>query len=176
MEFHYSHNGQDYTIRLEPLPDGTIRAVLGDRVFVVEVQREPEGQFNLQIDGHRVHAYTAATRTRQMRTELRYVALVDRETCFFELEKITGAGRRIRHGKAASGTLLAQMPGQIMRVALDEGAAVEEGDLILLLEAMKMEIRVTAPLTGILTRLHVSSGDQVERSQPLAVVEPASDD
>ncbi|WP_432080906.1 acetyl/propionyl/methylcrotonyl-CoA carboxylase subunit alpha [Streptomyces sp. WAC 04229] len=73
----------------------------------------------------------------------------------------------------APGSLLAPMPGTVVRVAegLTEGSAVEAGQPLLWLEAMKMEHRITAPTTGTLTALNAEPGRQVEVGTLLAVVE-----
>jgi propionyl-CoA carboxylase alpha chain len=65
------------------------------------------------------------------------------------------------------------MPGTVVRVAegLTEGAAVEAGQPLLWLEAMKMQHSITAPATGTLTALHATPGQQVEPGTLLAVVE-----
>ncbi|WP_055490470.1 biotin carboxylase N-terminal domain-containing protein [Streptomyces sp. TP-A0356] len=72
----------------------------------------------------------------------------------------------------APGSLLAPMPGTVVRVAdgLSVGAAVRAGEPLLWLEAMKMEHKITAPVTGTLTALHVTPGRQVELGTLLAVV------
>ncbi|MDH6569615.1 propionyl-CoA carboxylase alpha chain [Streptomyces sp. SAI-117] len=73
------------------------------------------------------------------------------------------------------GSLLAPMPGTVVRVAdgLAEGAAVEAGQPLLWLEAMKMEHRITAPHAGTLSELNAVVGQQVTVGSLLAVVEPA---
>ncbi|QUW91997.1 biotin carboxylase N-terminal domain-containing protein [Streptomyces sp. V17-9] len=73
----------------------------------------------------------------------------------------------------APGSLLAPMPGTVVRVAegLTEGTTVQAGQPLLWLEAMKMEHKITAPVTGTLTELPVSPGRQVEMGTLLAVVE-----
>jgi propionyl-CoA carboxylase alpha chain len=73
------------------------------------------------------------------------------------------------------GSLLAPMPGTVVRVAdgLAVGSAVTEGQPLLWLEAMKMEHRVTAPVSGTLTALHAAPGRQVEVGALLAVVQQA---
>ncbi|MGW8374395.1 biotin carboxylase N-terminal domain-containing protein [Streptomyces sp. ODS28] len=70
------------------------------------------------------------------------------------------------------GSLLAQMPGTVVRVAegLAVGDAVEAGQPLLWLEAMKMEHKITAPAAGTLTALHAEPGRQVEVGALLAVV------
>ncbi|ANH92057.1 acety-l/propionyl-CoA carboxylase subunit alpha [Streptomyces sp. SAT1] len=70
------------------------------------------------------------------------------------------------------GSLLAPMPGTVVRLAdgLAEGAAVRAGEPLLWLEAMKMEHKISAPVTGTLTALHATPGQQVEPGALLAVV------
>ncbi|MFD5009264.1 acetyl/propionyl/methylcrotonyl-CoA carboxylase subunit alpha [Streptomyces chartreusis] len=76
----------------------------------------------------------------------------------------------------APGSLLAPMPGTVVRVAdgLTEGAAVEAGQPLLWLEAMKMEHKISAPAAGTLTALHATTGQQVAVGALLAVVQPTS--
>lgn len=73
----------------------------------------------------------------------------------------------------APGSLLAPMPGTVVRVAegVTEGATVEAGRPLLWLEAMKMEHRITAPATGTLTALNAVPGQQVTVGSLLAVVQ-----
>ncbi|NEA17954.1 acetyl-CoA carboxylase biotin carboxyl carrier protein subunit, partial [Streptomyces halstedii] len=73
------------------------------------------------------------------------------------------------------GSLLAPMPGTVVRLAdgLAPGAAVEAGQPLVWLEAMKMEHRVLAPASGTLTALHAAPGLQVEVGALLAVVTDA---
>jgi propionyl-CoA carboxylase alpha chain len=71
------------------------------------------------------------------------------------------------------GSLLAPMPGTVVRLAdgLVAGAAVEAGQPLIWLEAMKMEHRILAPASGTLTALHAAPGLQVEVGALLAVVQ-----
>jgi propionyl-CoA carboxylase alpha chain len=72
----------------------------------------------------------------------------------------------------ASGSLLAPMPGTVVSVAVGAGARVAAGDVVLVLEAMKMQYTVAAPTAGTVTELPVTSGQQVAAGEVLAVVEP----
>ncbi|WP_181011074.1 biotin carboxylase N-terminal domain-containing protein [Streptomyces sp. SM13] len=73
----------------------------------------------------------------------------------------------------APGSLLAPMPGTVVRLAegLTAGVPVEAGQPLIWLEAMKMEHRILAPVTGNLTALHAAPGHQVEVGALLAVVQ-----
>ena len=70
----------------------------------------------------------------------------------------------------ASGSLLAPMPGTVVRVDVEQGAQVAAGDVVLVLEAMKMQHTVTAPTAGTVTEIDVRPGDQVAAGEVLAVV------
>jgi acyl-CoA carboxylase subunit alpha len=70
-----------------------------------------------------------------------------------------------------SGSLLAPMPGTVVKVAVAEGDEVEAGDVVLVLEAMKMQHTITAPSAGRVATLNVQSGIQVAAGEVLAVVE-----
>ncbi|WP_285610034.1 acetyl/propionyl/methylcrotonyl-CoA carboxylase subunit alpha [Actinokineospora globicatena] len=72
--------------------------------------------------------------------------------------------------RTPAGSLLAQMPGTVVRVAAAAGDRVAAGQVLLWLEAMKMEHRVVAPVTGVVAELPVGAGDQVEVGRVLAVV------
>jgi acetyl/propionyl-CoA carboxylase alpha subunit len=72
---------------------------------------------------------------------------------------------------AHAGSLLAPMPGSVVRVLAEAGAAVTAGQALVVLEAMKMEHTVTAPVDGTVAEVNVGPGDQVDTGQVLAVVE-----
>jgi biotin carboxyl carrier protein len=72
---------------------------------------------------------------------------------------------------AAAGSLLAPMPGGVVRVLAEAGAEVSAGQPLVVLEAMKMEHTVAAPVDGVVSEIHVAQGDQVDTGQVLAVVE-----
>ena len=71
----------------------------------------------------------------------------------------------------ASGSLLAPMPGTVVRVSVEAGATVAAGDAVLVLEAMKMQHTVTAPHAGTVAEINVEPGAQVASGEVLAVVE-----
>ena len=75
----------------------------------------------------------------------------------------------------AAGSVLAPMPGTVVRLAAAVGDQVTAGQPLLWLEAMKMEHPVAAPAAGIVAELAVTAGQQVEVGSVLAVVKPEED-
>jgi acetyl/propionyl-CoA carboxylase alpha subunit len=75
----------------------------------------------------------------------------------------------------AAGSLVAPMPGSVVRVLVEQGAAVGKGDPLIVLEAMKMEHTVASPAEGIVSEVRVSAGQQVDAGAVLVVVDTGSD-
>jgi acyl-CoA carboxylase subunit alpha len=72
----------------------------------------------------------------------------------------------------APGSLLAPMPGTVVRVLAARGATVTAGEPLIVLEAMKMEHRIAATTSGVVTELNVTAGQQVDSGATLAVIGP----
>ncbi len=75
--------------------------------------------------------------------------------------------------RVASGELRAPMPSRVTEVLVSTGDKVEEGQLLLKLEAMKMENQVLSPIAGTVEKLCVSSGQEVDGGQLLVKVSPS---
>ncbi len=88
------------------------------------------------------------------------------------LRELEGA-RRVARDVGGAGPVLAPMPGTVTAVEVDEGQQVTAGARLLVIEAMKMEHVLTAPIDGVVRKLHARPGGTVERDAVLAVVEPA---
>jgi len=72
---------------------------------------------------------------------------------------------------ASEGAVTAIMPGKIMRVLVAEGDEVAEGDIVCILEAMKMENELKAPKAGVVQTLRMQPGQDVEMGAVLAEIE-----
>ena len=73
---------------------------------------------------------------------------------------VTGAGEAVN----------APMPGNILKVNVKAGDAVKEGQVLVVLEAMKMENEIMAPKAGTVTQVLVSKGSTVDTGAPLVVI------
>jgi oxaloacetate decarboxylase alpha subunit len=69
--------------------------------------------------------------------------------------------------KTSTGSVVAPIAGKILKVLKKEGDDVEEGEVLFILEAMKMENEIYAPKTGGLKKIYIKEGDSVEESQRL---------
>ena len=161
MKFSFDQDSQ--TIHMELTPTGkAYRATIGDETVTAEVLLAKDGKLDLLIDGKRVIAYVSSDNARRWVT-------INGQT--FILTKSSSA-RKSRHGHHhTAGELTAPMPGQVRAVNVNEGDAVTKGQTLLVLEAMKMEIRIHASQDGIVKKLFVKQGQTVEREQILIEVD-----
>jgi propionyl-CoA carboxylase alpha chain len=177
-EARFTVAGEERAVRYRAQRDGTwtvrVLATRGDadadrdgddtaaapehRVLVHATDRD--GHLDLEVDGHRQR-----------------VRVVGRDG---DLQVLTAAGRVTlteqprfpeQAGEEVAGATLAPMPGSVVTVAVEPGQPVSKGDLLVTVEAMKMEHRVTAPFDGEVAEVRVEAGQQVDADQVLVVVE-----
>jgi biotin carboxyl carrier protein len=84
------------------------------------------------------------------------------------LERSTAAGRK------KDGKVKPPMPGKVVEIRVKEGQAVAEGDVLVVLEAMKMQNDLKSPMAGTVRRVHVQDGTNVEASTVLLEIEPTT--
>ncbi len=76
---------------------------------------------------------------------------------------------------SASGTITSPMPGSVTSIAVEQGASIKKGDLLITLEAMKMEHALKAPFDGVITELLASVGDQLPEGTKLLTMTPVTE-
>ena len=94
-----------------------------------------------------------------------YVDGPDGSSALVEEERFPLPGSQL-----AAGSLVAPLPGTVVKVLVGVGDGVKAGDTLVAIEAMKMEHEVHAPAAGTVTEVHVTAGDQVEAGRLLVVV------
>ena len=134
-----THLGNGFAITL----DGVASAVAGSL--------NPRGLLRAEFDGLRT------TATAVVAGERRHLFGNGRAWQFAAVDPLHHSGE----GGGAEGGLLAPMPGKVIALIAAEGAAVEKGAPLLILEAMKMEHTITAPAAGTVKGFRFAVGDQV---------------
>lgn len=90
--------------------------------------------------------------------------------CAGEVREFLRAGRRSTRMAEAVGGLIAPMPGLVRRIVAKAGSSVARGDVILILEAMKMEHAIRAPRAGTVVKVFHAEGNLVEAGTVLAEI------
>ncbi|MCW5877487.1 MAG: biotin/lipoyl-binding protein [Anaerolineales bacterium] len=151
MKFQYEYHGQTYHLELISAQGGYAVSLNGR---LLDSSLSPDATVSAVRQGRQVWVH-AGGRT-------------------FVLRRVLGG----HSGSAVAGgeqSLRAPMPGQVRSLAVEAGQAVQAGQVLLTLEAMKMEIRIQAPRPGKVARLAVAEGDSVEREQLLVELEPEAE-
>lgn len=161
MKLSFEHNSESISIDLTPTGK-FYRLTIGEKTIDAEIIQAKDGKLDLLIDGKRLTAYVSSDNTKRWVT-------IDGQTVV--LTKTTDTRRGSHTGHHAAGELTAPMPGQVRAVNVREGDVVTKGQTLLVLEAMKMEIRIQAPSDGMVLRLFVKQSQTVEREQVLIEIE-----
>lgn len=162
MEFRYHMVGdEDHVQVVNVEKDGdNYRVTVEGRTYDVQAHRPEHGSLNLNVNGRRLRALVAHDGLR------RHVALSSSQS--YVLQRPDPRSKQKRRGPgAAEGGLAAAMPGQVLDVLVRIGDPVTRGQTLVLLEAMKMELRIVAPLDGQVRAVHCAAGQVVERGQLL---------
>ncbi|HZP41480.1 MAG TPA: biotin/lipoyl-containing protein [Candidatus Binatia bacterium] len=152
-------------VEVVPLGDGRFEVTIDGRTRVVDARPTGSVSFSLVIDA--------------VPAEVSVVARGDAYRVWFG-----GRMHRLRllddralraHRRSAGGSgereVRAAMPGKVVTVLVEVGATVEQGEGLLVLEAMKMENEVGSPRTGTVREVRVKAGQAVEAGELLAIVE-----
>ncbi len=130
---------------------------------VLLVEEGPEG-IVLRLDG--VQEFYSVTHS----GDTWFVDSSGGSTALVELPRFPG-----QEVEEHTGSLLAPMPGKVIRVAIAEGDAVKKGQTLVVVEAMKMEHSVKSPTSGNVTSVRIVEGQQVDAGEVMVVVDDGAD-
>ncbi len=176
QEYRYQISGSDKRLSIRLVKENeTYRATINGREYLISDAYLTEGQLYLTIDGRQKTIPIAGT------GRAIFVAL---DGWTYQLEKVEDPGSggrrsdradRVDHRSggrrpvegAASSIVGANMPGIVRAVLVAEGEAVHKNQPLILLEAMKMELRLTAPHDGVVQIIRVQAGQLVQQGEVL---------
>jgi biotin carboxyl carrier protein len=158
MRVRYEWDGNVYELQLERKGNDSFQAVRDGTSYKLEVLNIQPGQVTLLIDGRPVTIHWADEGSRKW---------ISSGGCTYILDRPSATSRRRSGDGDTAAQLRAPMPAQVRSIDISEGDPVERGQTLLLLEAMKMEIRIKAPRAGHVTRVLAAEGQTVERDQLL---------
>jgi len=148
----YGQRGDGYTV------------TVGEETFHAHILAAQDGAFTVQVNGQLLHAHIASDGLRT------FVAIDGRVYEFVRGEKKIAQSRQREAGRL-NPEIRSPMPGKILEVRVSEGVTVEAGQVLVVLEAMKMENALTAEGPARVRKLHVSSGELVDLGQLLVELE-----
>lgn len=161
MKFTYLNNGKPHALELTPTVSGYLANYNGEK-HEVTLLRTEANSIVFQIGERKVDLHIAVDKNNK------WIAYNGR---IYNLQKQIRSGRTLQSGDPRpEGVLRAPMPGQVRAIQVVENEDVSKGQTLLVLEAMKMEIRVLAPCDGVIGKITVEVGDTVEKDQMLVEI------
>ncbi len=154
-------NGVETEVDIQPDENGSLQVRFNGKCFPVEALHLPEGGLSMLVNGESLTAFRTGPTLYlsgfqyEVRTE---------DPLKKELIRSSGFDQR-------EGAVLAAMPGNVKKILKQEGDAVEAGDGVVVLEAMKMENEMEAPKAGRVRALFVEEGQAVENGALLFEIE-----
>jgi oxaloacetate decarboxylase (Na+ extruding) subunit alpha len=145
---------------------GLMRVTVDDREYLLDVTNPAPGVYSLLIDRKVLTAYVWA---RRGKLEVQIGAW----TTSVEVSPLQGKRPMAKAAAGVAGRqeITAPMSGRIIQVLVHSEQAVQEGDSLVIVEAMKMETEIRAPISGLVKEVQVQPGMAVETGQLLLVVE-----
>lgn len=148
---------RDMSVELQGRDTATV--TWGDDSVVLRVASDEGGRLRFERDGILRTAVYAVDRTRA------WVSIEGVSHAFVEPDL------RAEAAQSSDGTVRSPLSGTVLTVQVEEGASVVRGQLLVTVEAMKMEHRIEAPLDGLARDVTVTAGDQVVGEQTLLRIE-----
>lgn len=161
---------------LEPLAEGGTASPAGD-LHLAPIE------FNVTLHGESYHVRVSGSGQTIDGKKPYYIKVDDKlEEVYLEpLQEVlasgpeaplsTGTAKGGRPKPSGPGDVTTPVPGRVVKVLVTEGTRVAAGDPVLVIEAMKMENRVTAPTDGTVKAIHVKEGDSVNSDETLIQLE-----
>jgi biotin carboxyl carrier protein len=146
--FTVRHGNDDHRVTVTPA--GEVRV---DDATTLALAGDGRGGFRVREGERWRHVYVSASGSARQ-------VFVDGEVYEFVVEQ--GAAPRARAGRLLAGTIAAPMPAKVTAILAEPGRAVSKGDVLVKLEAMKMELPVRAPRDGVVKTVSCQVGELVQ--------------
>ncbi len=183
-------NNQTINVEVDGPTNGILSITIGEITFPVQVTdtNSDSGKYNVKVgdNKHTLHL-------KPQPSVPGYSVKVEKNTYAAQLISLTHSTTRpilaptvsteptaitpstrppsaIAQEASEPGTVAAPLPGRVLEVRVVEGAAVKAGDVLLVLEAMKMANEILAPQDGTVKAVHVKAGTAVEKGQPMVSI------
>jgi biotin carboxyl carrier protein len=160
--------GEEHALELRR-EGARVVASVGGRVYELEARETERGAYLFLLDGRvyecRVENERAANEAANV-----HVGTREFEVALFDPRRLraAGAGGAQSQGRAV---VASAIPGKVVRVLVEEGAQVEAGASLVVVEAMKMQNELKSPKAGTVTEVRARAGATVNAGEVLAIIE-----
>lgn len=169
MAYIATHQGKTTRVKVQETAPGRFQVTLGDKEYHVDFQEPQPNLFSLIIDDRSFEVDVDARDDGDL-----YQVVIKGDPHDVEMveEKKKKLAMKLSRGLSGRQDLRSPMAGNVRQVLVQPGERVAPGQVLLILEAMKMENEIKSPLDGIVGSVSVRPGTMVASGDPLCVVEP----
>jgi biotin carboxyl carrier protein len=153
-----SLNHKEVSWSLNPMADGWSEVKMADKSFYLRVLMKNSDYLLLDIKGHGLHKVPYFIEGAK-----KYVSVLGRN---FEVSPFVPN----KKAQAPTGDLKAPMTGKVVKILVTTGTQVKAGQVLVILEAMKMEHVVKAPRDGVIEKVLISEGTVIQGGEELVVL------
>ncbi len=150
--YHIHFGDKDLAVNLHTISPGFISVTIDDHLYKFHVSDDGMGNGNISYNAFVFNIN-------------RSDVLTDHQEILGSLDKKAGAGQ---------GNIVSPMPGKVIKINVKEGEEVKRGDVVIIVEAMKMENHIAAPFDAVVEKIGVKEGDMVDSSISLMVLHSTS--
>ncbi|MFH0867260.1 MAG: acetyl-CoA carboxylase biotin carboxylase subunit [Bacteroidota bacterium] len=146
-DFDFEISGEKYSVHINFMKEGKIVLTINNDVYNTYISTEPTGNAYISCDGNIFRSI--------------------RKDILIKEDVFSGSGGSTED----SLQIFSPMPGKVIKINIKEGAAVKKGEILLVVEAMKMENNIIASKDTVVEKVTAKVGDMVDSSKPLIIFE-----
>lgn len=169
MDYNLKIGGQTLPVEADLKDDGTLLAKIGEKNFTTRYQIVSENQIHLDVEGIGMNVYLVDTGDGKLININGTTYLVQ------DADTLARNGTRKRSSKELPQEITPPMPSVVECIMVAEGEVVEKGQSVMMVSAMKMEVKLQAPFQGKVLKINVAVGDKVMPGQILMDIEREED-
>jgi len=162
MQYHLVHLNEVYDVGVRKENDGFI-VTIGDKEYEVSELVARENYLTFKIGDHRQGVYFAQDNKKT------YISL-DGEYYVVEMTSPASSGSRVA-GLQQENSIASPMPGLLVKLAVNIGDTVKVGDILAIVEAMKMQNELRSPIDGRVETVNFKEGEQIDAFQTIVEIE-----
>jgi len=145
--FEFEILNENYSVVSKNFENGKMELIINGDVYISYVSTEPKGNANISYNGNIFHAL--------------------RKDILIKEDVFSGSGGAFQED---ANNIFSPMPGKVIKVNFQENDTVKKGNILLVVEAMKMENNIIASKEAVVEKLNVKVGDMVDSSKPLMIL------
>jgi len=166
MELEFNIEDKPHKLQLE-FKDGQYKISLDDEEYAVDSSLISDNCLSLLVNGKAFTVYIAEADGKK------YFSIGGEQFCIEEAQPETSAASGADATAADEAPVAASpMPGKVVKILVSLGDKVEQGQGLVIVEAMKMENEIKSPVKGKVEKVNFKPGDLVDAAQPIVEIKP----